>query len=580
MSSNLSLVFRNSWPNLPRVFSHVLLLFVAVLVSSGVPHRASAADFYVDSLAGSDNNSGISPTYPWKTIAKVNQTYLGPGDNVYFKSGSVWGETLVVPCSGSAAAPITFSAYGAGKHPLIKTSDTFSNWTLYAQNGTVRVWAGSVSGIMNYNGLSTSGVRVPVYYGYPVAGSPWSSPGSVLSMQNGTFYNPINYNRFYFRFDAGNPGACEIGTRPYGIYVHEKQHIVIDGIDVSGPRGSDTGPWITYMRALIVVNGSDDVTVRNLTLSNSDSEGAFVANGSTNCTYQNVQSYGHAGTGLYFWQAGSGNSAWQCNVYNIGGVASDAGDMGGIGVYETAGIRVDQCSVSNTGHTGESTQDGAISLVDSPNGWVNRCAVTNAGGTGIQIAENSDYGVASYNVINRWGVYHPTGHDEGIRIGGGASGSTVRGCAVYNNLIMNGGSTPGQWAALRTTYHDNTGLQVRNNIFYDNVGVYDLYAESLVGFSGWVLSNNDHYRTSGNAVYWNDAVTYDYAHLIGNTGGYFSFDRKQEKSSLPTDPMLNSTFTGLTAGSPCIGAGVNAGSSLSLNGNSLPSTGPVNIGPF
>ena len=50
--------------------------------------------FYVDP-AGSDSNSGTSPTSPWSTIAKVNSASLQPGDVVFFKSGGIWRERLI-----------------------------------------------------------------------------------------------------------------------------------------------------------------------------------------------------------------------------------------------------------------------------------------------------------------------------------------------------------------------------------------------------------------------------------------------------------------------------------------------------
>ncbi len=78
---------------------------------------ASATTYYVSSSAGNDSNSGISSAAAWQTIAHVNaQTFL-PGDQVLFRRGDVWNESLMPPSSGNSGNPIAFDAYGSGAAP-------------------------------------------------------------------------------------------------------------------------------------------------------------------------------------------------------------------------------------------------------------------------------------------------------------------------------------------------------------------------------------------------------------------------------------------------------------------------------
>ena len=56
--------------------------------------------YYIDSVAGSDDNRGNSSDNAWKTIAKVNEVKFQPGDSVLFKSGSIWREELKIRSSG------------------------------------------------------------------------------------------------------------------------------------------------------------------------------------------------------------------------------------------------------------------------------------------------------------------------------------------------------------------------------------------------------------------------------------------------------------------------------------------------
>ncbi|MBK1619389.1 hypothetical protein CKO42_13255 [Lamprobacter modestohalophilus] len=77
----------------------------------------SAADYFVSS-AGSDDNPG-SPEAPWRSIAKVNQTSLEPGDRVLFRRGDRWEETLHPSSSGAPGNPITYADFGGGVRPII-----------------------------------------------------------------------------------------------------------------------------------------------------------------------------------------------------------------------------------------------------------------------------------------------------------------------------------------------------------------------------------------------------------------------------------------------------------------------------
>ena len=52
-------------------------------------------------------------------LKRVNKQRLQPGDTVHFKSGDLFKGQLVVDESGTAEAPIHFTAYGGGELPII-----------------------------------------------------------------------------------------------------------------------------------------------------------------------------------------------------------------------------------------------------------------------------------------------------------------------------------------------------------------------------------------------------------------------------------------------------------------------------
>ncbi len=70
--------------------------------------------YYIDFQRGSDDNSGRSPSAPWKTVENLSQ--IMPGDSVLFKEGIVFaGNILFDSIIGSSDSPVVISSYGKGK---------------------------------------------------------------------------------------------------------------------------------------------------------------------------------------------------------------------------------------------------------------------------------------------------------------------------------------------------------------------------------------------------------------------------------------------------------------------------------
>ena len=132
---------------------------------------ASATDYYVSS-AGNDANDGLSPSTSWKTIAKVNSSFinLSPGDRILFNRGDTFYGTIIIGKSGSSGNPITLSAYGTGADPVISGFTTLSSWTNEGSNIYSKAVALASKSylIVKVNGVNTAAGR------YPNAGS-WLS---------------------------------------------------------------------------------------------------------------------------------------------------------------------------------------------------------------------------------------------------------------------------------------------------------------------------------------------------------------------------------------------------------------------
>ena len=58
--------------------------------------------YFVDSISGSDANSGKSHDQAWRTAAKAEAARLAVGSDVWFKAGGEWEEQLIVDWGGTS----------------------------------------------------------------------------------------------------------------------------------------------------------------------------------------------------------------------------------------------------------------------------------------------------------------------------------------------------------------------------------------------------------------------------------------------------------------------------------------------
>ena len=74
--------------------------------------KITGSAFYVAN-DGDDSNDGKSIDTPWKTIEKVNEAELSPGDGVFFKRGDIFRGSV------KASTGVTYAAYGQGDKPKL-----------------------------------------------------------------------------------------------------------------------------------------------------------------------------------------------------------------------------------------------------------------------------------------------------------------------------------------------------------------------------------------------------------------------------------------------------------------------------
>ena len=111
-------------------------VFMLILMSCFCVSSSLARTYYVSSSSGSDYNDGTSPSYPWKSISKVNNSMgsFSPGDTIKFKRGDTWtlggaeATRLAITVSGTSdTARVVVGAYGTGNKPKFDGNNA-SNW--------------------------------------------------------------------------------------------------------------------------------------------------------------------------------------------------------------------------------------------------------------------------------------------------------------------------------------------------------------------------------------------------------------------------------------------------------------------
>jgi hypothetical protein len=175
-------------PRVVLTFAFVLTAFALWALPAG------ATTFYV-SPSGSDGAAGTSAATAWRTVGKVNDSTVQPGDTVLFQGGATFGDSPLFPRgSGTATAPITYASYGGGRATIAnregavwfagKSHLVFDHLKLTSAGSDHTVFAGSPTGGSSYITISSSvitGSRGVGVYAPTAADSHWTIRDSTVA---------------------------------------------------------------------------------------------------------------------------------------------------------------------------------------------------------------------------------------------------------------------------------------------------------------------------------------------------------------------------------------------------------------
>ncbi len=260
------------------------ILFLPLILRAAQTY--SCPCYFVDSILGSDTNSGTEVNKPWKTLSKLSTTSFVPGTTIYLKRGSVWSGTITISVSGQSGKPILFTSYGDGPAPKINNLSTSpypsrailirGDWIIIdglhiegAKTG-IEVTRGADHNIVQNNEINSVGIGIELSGQYNHATRNYvhdlhmvvntvggSDDYGALGVDILNSYNEVSSNRFYNceapSYDFGvDGGAVEIYQMGDYTNVHHNWSMNSEGFMEVSSNGSGSAKNVTIAYNVII----------------------------------------------------------------------------------------------------------------------------------------------------------------------------------------------------------------------------------------------------------------------------------------------------------------------------------------
>lgn len=510
-------------PLFTMLLTFSIAMFCALcLFASPVMAATNCSTTYYISSSGSDKNTGLTTSKPWKTISKVNSTSFKPGSCILFEGGKWFVGDMQVSDyddTTTVALPIQIGTYGTGKAGL------------YSQNG---------------NALSIYDIgNVFVDNIYFFGGGDTTNQGNGINIYS----------------DKAASGGVAHGN------------IVITNVEIGyfGKSGISIGGWGNSV-------GVDSVQISNSTIHDNGLQGIitygprvdFISNVqitnvdvSFNRGISNLSNNNGDGIILGYARNSSVNNS---RVFENGSRCSASSCGSGIMVYNSKNITIEKNKVYNNHTNSKSDGNGIDFDMGTRDCIMQDNEVYGNDAPGVLLFNNiNDQNFAGnivrYNMVKDNGAKNST---SDIAIGG-----YVNSMQVYNNTIRT--TSAGNTTPVTIWNWNGNGISLLNNIFYKSGSQgYNITFFNSAG-TGVSLMNNNYYSVDGNfRSPWN--------------GGYFTSFSKWEIAVGETggsilNPVIDNSTLKTQAGSPMIDAGVALPLSIfDFWGTSVPINGNTDIG--
>ncbi|WP_455641010.1 right-handed parallel beta-helix repeat-containing protein [Parabacteroides sp.] len=121
---------------------------------------ATSSSYYLDAMNGDDSMSGKSEAKAWKSLSRLCDLKLNPGDRIFLKRGGTFTGELEISGKGTPENRIFVEAYGEGNKPCIVGNDS----SLYA----VRIFNSDYVTLRNIEIVNTGRERKPLRTGLKI----------------------------------------------------------------------------------------------------------------------------------------------------------------------------------------------------------------------------------------------------------------------------------------------------------------------------------------------------------------------------------------------------------------------------
>jgi len=542
--------------NFTKFMSRVQVLILATLAIFVMASSAWAKTYYIDATRGNDKKSGQSLSTAWKTIAKVNASSFNPGDQILFKRGEVWRETLIAPSCGSSGNPITFGAYGSSNNkPIISGADDLTTssykWTPSAKKGTNEYYLEKASG-------GNPGIIKPLLVWMDQDCLTKGTASSLSDHQWSWGDNDrLGFNTVYIRDDSGDPDISgvliEAGNRDTILEIGDKSYLNFMDLEL---RQSDA-----LWGGVVHIYDSYNISFENCII--------------------------HDGNYAVFY-------AYHSDADPPSGITIDSSIIYGCRRTDSpygAIIKLDGCNNttirnSEIYESNDANLADAIFLYNSDNNIIEHNHIYGPAGNLLYIKENSDFNTVRYNKFhdgymgiqirvnsNDNKVFYNTIYNM---YGGPAIQSDgdvpIHGTKIYNNIIYTTGNNHNGISIHNT----NTNCEVKNNLVY--VGEHSFALHIHENSKNGVISDYNLLRNvSGALITWaGTPYTMSQFSDYQNTAGQDSHSKTDDPKFVNSE---NHDFK-LQSTSPCINTGTYIDLSEDFEGTSVPQGGKVDIGSF
>ena len=498
------------------------LLFLCLSIGSVLTLHSQNVNYYL-AADGNDNSDGRSPATAWKSIEKLNEINLSPGDSVLFKGGDEFRGSLILD-ELDGNDPLKFlaiSSYGSGKA------------TLNGGNGYGLV-------INETEGVSVTRLKI--------IGS-----GMETNSQSGIYLlNALDSDFKFTGFELRELEISDFGQR---------------GILISGLSGN------SGFRDVLI----EDVTIYNCRDAGIFAEGDF-SNTKTGYAHENIvvrraEIYNitgydkdkHSGSGIVL--SDTRNSLIEnCVVHDSGDQNTQCGGPVGIWFFESDNVTIQHCEVYNissgTGCDGGGfDMDGGVT-----NGLMQYNYSHDNDGPGFLVGQFID-SRRMFDITVRYNI----SENDGRTNGGGIYLFNVNPdfapekVSIYHNTVFASPSADNEnltAAGALDGFDLGPDIVIANNIFYTtgNVSFTNIPEGKEVSFINnlyytegtpkWIFQGRNYnslesFRESGNETINGQPVGLNEDPLMENPGGGGTIGFGNDLSSLPAyqlghrSPALN-----------------------------------------